>query len=639
MPHSVDAPDGDTSAVRPPGKEVSARVDETVALVDTALAATAAYDRDDLAPRLRAARERLTDPVLRVLVVGEFKQGKSSLVNAVLNTDVCPVDDDVATSVPTLLRFAEEPTATAWHEADGGGRPVAEAVPVDRLADHVSEVGNPDNERRLRLVEVGLPRRLLQQGLSLVDTPGVGGLGSAHGAVTVAALPTAEAVLLVTDASQELTAPELRFLGRARELCPTVTVALTKTDLYPEWRNVADLDRDHLDEQGFGEVAVLPVSSSLRRHALRTRDAAVNEESGFDRLVGYLRDEVLGAGERLSVRAAANAVQSTAHRLGERLTSEREALADPRSVDRVRDELERARAGAERLRSESARWQTTLTDGVADLNADIDHDLRGRTRRVIEEAEARIEDGDPGDWWEELETWLAQRVAEEVVDNYTLLARRAEELAHTVAEHFAAAEDEVEVGVGVEAPLAMLADLGTPHAELPAVPTTVRGKVAGSASRGLTAVRGSYGGYMMVNMVGGMLGLGALSPALLGATLLMGGKTLRDEKQRQLTQRRQEARTAVRKYVDEVSFQIGKDSRDALRRVQRQLRDGFAERAEQVQRGVAERLEAAQRAAQASEAERQQRLRDVEAELARVDALAQRALRLAPDLASREAGR
>jgi gas vesicle protein len=629
-------PDLDAARPDPPGSLRG----EASQLVDLGLQATEAYGRDDLAPRLRAARERLTDPALRVLVVGEFKQGKSSLVNAVLNADVCPVDDDVATSVPTLVAYADEPIATAWHEPDTeGAEPTPEPVAVERLAEHVSEAGNPDNERRLRLVEVGLPRQLLRRGLALVDTPGVGGLGSTHGAVTVAALPSAEAVLLVTDASQELTAPELRFLRQARELCPTVTVVLSKTDLYPEWRKVAALDRAHLDGHGFDDIAILPVSSSLRRFALRARDAAINEESGFDRLVGYLRDDVLGAGERLSARTAANAVLQTTGRLTTQLASERAALVDPDAARDLRAELEEAQSRADRLRSESARWQTTLNDGVADLNADIDHDLRGRTRRVIEEAEERIDDGDPADWWEELETWLAQRVAEEVVDNYTLLTRRAEELAHTVAEHFAAAEEEVEVGVGVEAPLEMLADLGTPHAELPDVPRTVRGKVAGSASRGLTAIRGSYGGYMMVNMVGGMIGLGAMSPALLGATLLMGGKTLRDEKQRQLAQRRQQTRAAVRRYVDEVSFQIGKDSRDALRRVQRQLRDGFAERAEQVQRGVAERLEAAQRAAQASEEERLQRLRDVEAELDRVDALAQRALRLAPDLAPRVGAR
>nr|WP_238589726.1 dynamin family protein [Pseudonocardia sp. AL041005-10] len=187
-------------------------VPEAVALVDLALKAVTAYDRPDLAPRLRQTKARLTDPVVRVLVVGEFKQGKSQLVNALVNATVCPVDDDIATAVPTLVRYGEEISVTLVREApgpDGAATEQAErtVVGLDQLAEHVSEAGNPGNRARLTRAEVTLPRKLLQSGLALVDTPGVGGLGSAHGAATMSALPTADAVLLVSDASQEYTAP------------------------------------------------------------------------------------------------------------------------------------------------------------------------------------------------------------------------------------------------------------------------------------------------------------------------------------------------------------------------------------------------------------------------------------------------
>ena len=95
-----------------------------------------------------------------------------------------------------------------------------------------------------------MPRHLLQAGLEVVDTPGVGGLNSVHGAATMAALPTADAVLLVSDASQEYTAPELEFLRQAVRLCPNVACVLTKTDLYPQWRRIAELDRGHLRTAG-----------------------------------------------------------------------------------------------------------------------------------------------------------------------------------------------------------------------------------------------------------------------------------------------------------------------------------------------------------------------------------------------------
>ena len=72
---------------------------------------------------------------------------------------------------------------------------------------------------RVTGVEVRLPRKMLAGGLVLVDTPGVGGLGSPHAAASLAAISMADAVLFVTDAAQELTRSEVDFLRRARELC------------------------------------------------------------------------------------------------------------------------------------------------------------------------------------------------------------------------------------------------------------------------------------------------------------------------------------------------------------------------------------------------------------------------------------
>ncbi len=120
--------------------------------VDLALATIARYDRSDLDARLQHARARLLDEQVRVLVVGEFKQGKSLLVNGLVKAPVCPVHDDMATSVPTVVRHAETPVAAMVRllnpEDDdlGSRRTERIEVPVDKLAEHVSENGNPGNK-------------------------------------------------------------------------------------------------------------------------------------------------------------------------------------------------------------------------------------------------------------------------------------------------------------------------------------------------------------------------------------------------------------------------------------------------------------------------------------------------------------
>ena len=162
---------------------------DPVAVVERARAAIARYDRPDLDERLAAAHARLLDDRTRVLVVGEFKQGKSMLVNGLVGAPVCPTFDDVATAVPTVVRHAEALDIALV-------RPDGERVGIkgDELADHVCEQGNPGNREGWGHAEIGLPRPLLSGGLEIVDTPGVGGLSSVHGAATTAALPSADAV-------------------------------------------------------------------------------------------------------------------------------------------------------------------------------------------------------------------------------------------------------------------------------------------------------------------------------------------------------------------------------------------------------------------------------------------------------------
>ena len=163
----------------------------TVKAVDLALATIAPYGRPDLEARLRQTRDRLLDDRVRVLVVGEFKQGKSLLVNALLGAPVCPVDDDVATAVPTVVRYAEEPAATLVRRVGGtggdgrAGAPSARRRPLPscRRGRRLRRRGRATRGNRQRLqLRRGrrCPRKLLAGGLVLVDTPGVGGLGSAH---------------------------------------------------------------------------------------------------------------------------------------------------------------------------------------------------------------------------------------------------------------------------------------------------------------------------------------------------------------------------------------------------------------------------------------------------------------------------
>lgn len=582
---------------------------ELGALLDRTEALATGCERADLAERIRRARERLASTELTVLVVGEFKQGKSTLVNALLNVNVCAVADDVATVVPMVLRHGEAATATAVYEPSGAEPPRREPIDLNRARALASELGNPANREGVRAVEVQLPRRLLEGGLTLVDTPGVGGLDSAHGAATLGALGMAEVVVFVTDASQPLTLAELRFLHTARERCPNVLCVLTKTDIYPHWRVVAEENRSLL-AKARADVDILAVSSVLRMDAVASNSTPLNEESGYPPLLRYLRDAVEGQAATLAARTAASDVVFVADQLEAALAPELDVLENPDRQAAVLRELERAKERADQLRNLSSRWQTTLNDGVTDLTADVDHDLRMRLRALGNDADKALEQNDPLEIWDDFEQWLRTRTATEVSENYDLLRRQSDQLAQRVAEHFAVEEAGLASGLSVQVPHALVETL-QPDVEV------VAPSHSGNA---LAAVRGGYGGLLMFGMFGQMIGMTLLNPLTVFMAFGLGRKSLKDERKRSLTQRQQQARIAVRKHIDDVTMSVGKDMRDTVRRIQRQLRDEFSVRADELVASTREALMRADEAVKHNAADQAKRVPAVRADLAKARA-------------------
>lgn len=595
--------------------------------VDLALATIARYDRADLDARLQHARARLLDEQVRVLVVGEFKQGKSLLVNGLVKAPVCPVHDDMATSVPTVVRHAEIPVAALVRLLSSEGddlssRPTERVeVPIDKLAEHVSENGNPGNREGWSYAEVGLPRRILTGGLELVDTPGVGGLNSVHGAATMAMLPSADAVLLVSDASQEYTAPELEFLRQAAKVCPNVACVLTKTDLYPEWRRIAELDRAHLAMVDI-DAQLMSVSSTLRVQSIQVQDVDLDTESGFPALISYLREHVVGQADLLARRSTVHDVLVVTDQLATGLRAEQAAQLNPEAAQGVIKQLTEAQQRSAALKERSAKWQHTLNDGVTDLNADIDYDLRDRMREIVRLAEEEVDrSGDPTKTWDQLSTWVEQEVSSAASANLVWATQRARWLATQVADHFA--EDENRV----------LPKLRTEVADaLGAVRTMQLREVEpfGIGRRALTGLRGGYVGVLMFGMLGTLVGLSLINPFSVGAGLLLGGKTITDERRRITSRRQSEAKTAVRRYIDDVIFQASKESRDMLRRVQRDLRDHFTTQAEETNRSVSDSLRAAERSVKTTKGDRERRLTEIKAELERLETLQQKVRTLLP---------
>jgi GTP-binding protein EngB required for normal cell division len=390
-----------------------------------------------LQPALRAC-EALSgeEPPLDVAVLGQFKSGKSSLLNAVLGETVFPVGAVPVTAVITRAAAGPERVVKVTYQ-DGS----VEEVALSRLAEFVTEAGNPGNRRRVVVVDVFTPAMGDLPGVRLVDTPGLGSVLAHNTEATRAWMPNVAVALVTVSAERPLSDEDRRLVSEARQTAPRVTVVLTKVDLLAE----ADLEEvtaflDRGLRESFGAaVPVLPFSSRVepgryvrllretvllpvagdvageRRAALRLKTATLTETCRGYLAVGLqaaeradadrqrLRAAVLNESVNAAVirdelcLAAQRVSEETRPAFEKRFFPQRAAL-----LQRVRDvlaaELPAWRGNLARQTARYTEWMaarltaelTPLSQGAAPLAKELLGQAEDRFRRVAEAFRDRL---------------------------------------------------------------------------------------------------------------------------------------------------------------------------------------------------------------------------------------------------------
>lgn len=239
--------------------------------------------------RLRALGVRLAAARLQVAVVGQFKRGKSSLLNALLGVTVLPMGVVPLTAITTVLTAG--PPLLRLEFLDGKR---IERSPEDldglctELAILVTEEGNPANRLGLRQVEARLPAPLLARGVVVLDTPGIGSTLRHNTEAAIAALPECDLALFVVSPDPPITEAELAYLAQVRATAARVIVVLNKVDTQePAEREVTQrfLRRVLAEQAGLpAETEIFPISARTALRARKDKDPAALEASGVPAL-------------------------------------------------------------------------------------------------------------------------------------------------------------------------------------------------------------------------------------------------------------------------------------------------------------------------------------------------------------------
>lgn len=281
-----------------------------------------------LAARLRGLHERLDAGRFHLAVLGQFKRGKSTLLNALLGEPFLPMAVVPLTAIPTFITYGPVRTVRVVFQ---DGRETD--VDPDALAQYVTETANPGNALGVARVDVRHPAPLLAQGVALIDTPGIGSTLSHNTETTLEFLAEVDAALFLLSADPPVTAVEVEFLQAVQQRVGRIFFLLNKVDY------LSDDERQQAlafvettlrrQVQLNSSLALFPVSARLALEARQQGDTDAWQASGLAAVEAQLRqflDQEKQAALDQAIAAKTNDVLHEALLL---LQTERRALTMP----------------------------------------------------------------------------------------------------------------------------------------------------------------------------------------------------------------------------------------------------------------------------------------------------------------------
>jgi GTP-binding protein EngB required for normal cell division len=365
---------------------LAALLEKAVALIETPTVGQASY-----LAQLSDLHRRLVGNRFQLAVLGQFKRGKSTLLNALLGEEVLPTAVVPLTAIPTFLIAGASRRIVATYR--GGRVEETEAANAEALrtslAELVTEDANPENRKEVTRVEAYLPSPLLACGVVLVDTPGVGSTFRHNTDAANAVLPECDAALFVVSPDPPITEVEIEYLHRIQETVGRVVVILNKIDTVSLDDRTLSLSflKQTLDAQRDLEplerIFCLSAKNGLR--AKRTGDDNMLSESGLAALETYLQDFLARDKRAVLEDAVARKARTILQALQLKTAIEMQALRLP--LDDLRQRLETFGEALEQFEAERQSAQDMLAGDRRRLLDGLDeraNEIRSRGRALLQ---------------------------------------------------------------------------------------------------------------------------------------------------------------------------------------------------------------------------------------------------------------
>ncbi len=342
-------------------------------------------------PNLQRLIDKLRTNRFNLVVLGAFKRGKSTLINALLGESVLPTAIVPLTSVVTIIGYGDKLDIQV-HFQNGQTKGIAK----NELVDFITEKGNPKNQKGVREVEIFYPSEYLKDGVRIIDTPGVGSVYSHNTDVAYNYLPQVDAAVFVVTVDPPLSAAEQEFLQDIREFVHKIFFVLNKIDYVEaaERQEALDFTSQVLAANlASCPVSIFPISAKQALDSKTNGHPEYLETSRLTEFEEHLRQFLYKEkGRVLLISCLSGALKTlTDSTLGLKVERQAGALSLQELEDRIaRFELELQGLDKEREMS------LLLLDGrfkgvMAQTDADLDGFRKETTARLRREVEAAFQ--------------------------------------------------------------------------------------------------------------------------------------------------------------------------------------------------------------------------------------------------------
>ncbi|MFZ0052749.1 MAG: dynamin family protein, partial [Desulfobaccales bacterium] len=329
-------------------------------------------------PRLTQLLDKLRENRFNLVILGAFKRGKSTLINALMGEAVLPTSIIPLTSVVTILGYGERLEIRVHFQ--NGQRTV---ITQGELAAYITEKGNPRNQKGVREVEIAYPSDYLRDGVRIIDTPGVGSVYSHNTEVAYNYLPQVDAAVFVVTVDPPLSAAEEDFLKDIREYAHKLFFVLNKIDYVAEAERQEVLDftaevlRGNLAAQ---RVMIFPLSAKLGLEGKANGGSAMLTASLLPQFEDYLRRFLYQEKGRVLLISCINGALKALNDSTLALKVERQASAIP--LQELEEKIARFNQELQGLEKEREMSLFLLDGRVKGLVEELNRDLEAFKRET-----------------------------------------------------------------------------------------------------------------------------------------------------------------------------------------------------------------------------------------------------------------